>query len=368
MAKRGLPLYFGGVVLVAVAAYGTFHITQGRESALAAARDAKATVAEKGARVEVITVSAGPQQRDISLLGDVRPFQSTTLYGKVSGYLKSVTVDRGDKVQAGQVLAEIDSTETDMQYASASADLENKREKANRSRELVQKGHISPQAAGQVETDLRMAEANVKQLGTLKSYEIIRAPFAGTVTARFADPGALIQNAATNQASSLPVVTISDGSRVRIAAYVEQRDAPFAKIGMEADISDSSNPDRKVKATLSRTSGSLDPRTRTLYVEFDYDNSAGFFVPGSFVQIVLHVPIQSYPRIPTNSLVMRGQDAFVAGIENEVVKLRPVRVASTDGRAIDISEGLKVGDVIGVNLPDDLVDGGKVTTVPARRR
>ncbi len=368
MAKGGIPLYFGGVVLVAVAAYGAFYITQGRESALAAARDAKASTAEQGARVEVITVAAGPERRDISLLGDVRPFQSTTLYGKVSGYLKAVTVDRGDKVQAGQVLAEIDSAETDMQFASATADLENKRQKAARSRELIQKGHISAQAADQTETDLRMAEANVKQLGTLKSYEVLRAPFAGTVTARFADPGALIQNAATNQSSSLPVVTISDGSRVRIAAYVEQRDAPFAKIGMEADISDSTNPDRKVVAKLSRTSGSLDPRTRTLYVEFDYDNHAGFFVPGSFVQIVLHVPIQSYPRIPTNSLVMRGSDSFVAGIENEVLKFRPVRVASTDGRAIDIAEGLKVGDIIAVNLPEDVTDGGRVTTVPARRR
>jgi RND family efflux transporter MFP subunit len=368
-AGRGVGLYLSGVVLAVLAVCAVVYLWRQNDTALAAAREAHAAAVERGPRVEVVAAAQGPTRRDIVLLGDVRANVTATLYGKVSGYLKSIAVDRGDRVEAGQIVAEIDSAETDSQYVSALADLDNKRRVAGRDRELLARGNVAVSAKEQSETNVLMAEANLRQLATMKSYETLKAPFSGTVTARFADPGALIQNAATNQVSSLPVMTISDLSRLRVGAYVEQRDVPFVAVGQEADVTDASRLDRSVAAKVSRTTGALDPRTRTLYIEIDLDSSASFLVAGSFANVVLHVPIQSYPQVPTNALVMRGGKSFVATVTNAgEVKFRPVRVAGTNGAAVDIAEGVAVGERIAVNLPGDVADGSRIQPITVAAR
>jgi membrane fusion protein, multidrug efflux system len=366
---KGVGLYLSSIVLIVVACCAVVYLWQRNDSALSAAREAHAEIVQRGPRVEVVAAAQGPSTRDIVLLGDVKPNVTATLYGKVSGYLKSIPVDRGDRVKAGQTVAEIESAETDSQYVSAVADLENKRRVAARDREMLAHGNVAVSAKELSETNLRMAEANVRQLETMKSYETLKAPFSGTVTARFADPGALIQNAATNQVSSLPVLTISDLSRLRVGAYVEQRDVPFIAVGQEADVTDASRLDRRVSAKISRTTGALDPRTRTLYIEIDLDNSGSFLVAGSFANVTLHVPIQSYPQVPTNALVMRGDKSFVAIVTPAgEVQFRGVRVAGTNGTAVDIAEGVAVGDRIAVNLPGDVTDGSRIQPITVAAR
>src|SRR6185437_9499367 len=93
--------------------------------------------------------------------------------------------------------------------------------------------------------------------------ETMRAPFAGRITARFVDPGALVTNAATNQTSSQPVLTIADDSRLRVDVHVEQRDVPFVHVGDAAEVSDAADRTRIRKAVVARSAGQLDPRTRT---------------------------------------------------------------------------------------------------------
>src|SRR5438105_4570807 len=103
------------------------------------------------------------------------------------------------------------------------------------------------------------AEANVKALATMKAYEVLRAPFAGTVTARYADPGALLQNAANSQTSALPLVTISEIDRLRVYAYPDQHDATFVHAGDPAEITLSERPGIRLGARVTRLSGELDP-------------------------------------------------------------------------------------------------------------
>ena len=141
-----------------------------------------------------------------------------------------------------------------------------------------------------------MAVANVAQLAVMKSYEVMRAPFDGVVTARFVDVGALVQNSTTNKTSNQPVVTIADKTKLRVDVYVEQRDVPFVHVGDMADVADGANAARKVRARIARTSDELDPRTRTLFVELEVDNSEHFLVPGSFAYVTLHVPVAAIPR------------------------------------------------------------------------
>ncbi len=372
MAKRGrfgsFMVYLVGLLVVGGAALVGLHLWQQKDADLVAARHAMAEGLAQGPLVQVANIVQGPKERLITLLGDTRPYQVATLYGKVGGYLRSIAVDRGDHVKAGQVVAEVESAETDRQYDAAVSDLENKRKNAEREGDLVKRGWSSVQTADQAETAYRMAQANMEQLAVMKSYEILRAPFDGTVTARFVDVGALVQSSVTNQTSNQPVMTIADMSRLRVDVYVEQKDVPFVHVGDLADVTDGANPDRKVKARIARTSDQLDPRTRTLFVELEVDNSEDFMVPGSFAYVTLHVPVQSYPEIPVAALIVRGTNTFIANVgKDSTVRMQPVKVATTDGMVASLADGARIGESVVLNLPDEVSDGSRVRPIEGKR-
>jgi multidrug efflux pump subunit AcrA (membrane-fusion protein) len=170
--------------------------------------------------------------------------------------------------------------------------------------------------------------------------------------------------ATTNQASSLPVVTISDTTKLRVSVYVEQRDAAFVHVGDLADVTDASNPDRTTKVKISRTAGALDPKTRTLYIELDVDNRANFLVPGAFVYVTLRLTVPSLLQLPVSALVIRNNTSYVANITDAGdIKLHTVKVAGTDGDVITLSDGVQVGERVAINLPSEVGDGDRVQLV-----
>jgi RND family efflux transporter MFP subunit len=354
-------LFGGAVVVAAVVAVGYFHLSRSQD--VAAAREARANVVDRGPRVEVVAAAQGPSERTITMLADVRANTTAIMYAKVSGYMKAVLVDRGDRVQTGQVIAEIESPEIDQQYYAAVTDLEHKRRNLARSQELLAKGNTTQVAMLQFETDARVAEANVKGLETMKGYQTLRAPFAGRVTARYVDPGTLITNAQTNYVSALPIMTISDDSRLRVYCYVQQQDVPFINVGDTADIVDASNPERRMQAKVSRMTGELETRTRTMQIEINIDNTEGFLVAGSFANVTLHIPIKSYPQIPVSGLLVKGNDSFVAMVENDTLRYKPIRIQTTDGNTVTVAEGIRQGDRVAINLPDEITDGAKVQPI-----
>jgi membrane fusion protein, multidrug efflux system len=365
---RSLFLYVAGALILAGSGWEVWSLWHQRGVELHATSQALAASEARGPVVRVTAVKAGPTERLITLLGDARPNTTAIVYGKLGGYLAKISVDRGDVVKAGDVLAVVESRETDNQYASALADLDNKKRLADRATQLVGRHDVSEQAYDQSQTDLRVATSRLAELATMKSYEILQAPFDGTITARFVDPGALISNAGANMTSSQPVLTIADTSKLRIDIYVEQRDVPFVHIGDVADVSDASHSDRSVKAKIVRTSGQLDPRTRTLFAELEVDNSSKFLVPGSFAYVTLHVPIESYPEVPAAALITRGIKTFVADVgDDTVVHIRPVTLARSDGMVVGLRDGVKVGQRVALNVPDEIVDGSHVQPTDAAR-
>jgi RND family efflux transporter MFP subunit len=368
MAKSGplrsLVLYSIGLLLLCGAGWEVWSLWQQRGDQLAVTSKALAAAEARGPTVRVMTVTQGPAERLITLLGDARPFVNATIYAKLGGYLAKIPVDRGDVVKAGDVLAVIESRETDNQYASALADLENKKRLGERAAQLYGHGDASQQAYDQAQTDLRVATSRLAELATMKSYEVLRAPFDGTITARFVDPGAMISNAGANMTSAQPVLTIANTAKLRIDVYVEQRDVPFVHVGDLADVSDAAQSDRVVKAKIARTSGQLDPRTRTLFVELDVDNTGGFLVAGSFAYVTLHVPVESFPEIPSAALITRGTKTFVADVGNDtVVHIRPVTLARSDGVRVELRDGVKAGQRVALNVPDEIIDGSRVQPV-----
>jgi membrane fusion protein, multidrug efflux system len=354
-----------GVLFVVIGAVAYFHFT--RNQNVASARESRAAIAERGPRVEFVAAKAGPTERTIRLLGDVRSGATAVLYAKVAGYIKEVRVDKGDKVEIGDILAEIESPELDQQFAASSADLANKRRTLARIKELHSKGNATQVALQNAETEVTVAENNVGVLATSVSYKTVRAPFAGRVTARFVDPGALVTNSQTNITSAMPMMTLSDDSRVRVFTYVQQVDVPFVQVGNRAVISDAANPERNKVGTITRMTGELEPRTRTMLIEVHLDNADGFFTPGSFAYATLHVPIRSYIQIPVGALITRGQDHVVGVLDNEIVRFRTVKVASTDGAVVSLTDGLKAGERVVINLPNEVTNGSRVQPVVVAR-
>jgi RND family efflux transporter MFP subunit len=352
-------------LVIATGAVAYFHIT--RNQNVASARESRAVVVERGPRVEFVTAAAGPTERMIRLLGDVRSGATAVLYAKVAGYMKEIYVDKGDKVETGQVLAEIESPEVEQQFAASSADLANKRRNLARIKELFSKGNTTQVALYNAETEVAVAENNVGVLATSVSYKTVRAPFAGRVTARFVDPGALVTNSQTNITSAMPMMTLSDDTRVRVFTYVQQMDVPFVQVGNRAVISDAANPERNKVGTVTRMTGELEPRTRTMLIEVHLDNADGFFTPGSFAYVTLHVPIRSYIQIPVGGLITRGEDHVVGVLDNDVVRFRTVKVATTDGAVVSLLDGLKAGERIVINLPNEVTNGSRVQPVTVAR-
>src|SRR5262249_11454248 len=161
------------------------------------------------------------------------------------------------------------------------------------------------------------AQAQVATLAQQKSYEVLRAPFAGTVTARYADPGALVQAAVGAQTGALPLVTISTPERLRVYVYVPQRDATSVKGGDAAKVTLPERGDVVVQGQVARRADALDPRTRMMLVEVDVDNRDGRIVPGSFVTVTLSFATLPEVTVPVEALVMRGQKAQVFVVEGD---------------------------------------------------
>jgi hypothetical protein len=148
---------------------------------------------------------------------------------------------------------------------------------------------------------------------------------------------------------------------------VQQQDVPFVSVGDDAEVFDAANPDRRRQAQVTRMTGELDPKARAMQIEVNIDNKDNFLAAGSFAYVTLHIPIRSYPLIPVSGLIVRGNDNFVATVDNDILRFKPIKVASTDGNLISVAEGLKPGERIAVNLPDEATNGSRVRPVAPRR-
>ena len=363
--RRGSAwLYLAGILAVLVAGVMAFLLFTRQRSHVEAATEQLTAEGQKGPSVEIATARKVAGSNTVRLIGEVHAFQSAILYAKVSGYMRSISVDKGDFVRANQIIGVIESPETDKQYQAAVADAHNKELIANRAATLVKKEMISQQDADQAAADAAVSKANLEQIGTLKAYEELRAPFSGTVTARYSDPGALIQSAATSQTSALPLVEVSEISRLRIYVYVDQAHASLVRNGDTVTITDQANPGLKVVAHVTRTSGAIDPKTRTLLVEIDVDNPHNRILAGSFVQVELKVQSPRYVEVPSDALIVRGTRTFVAVVTpDNTIKFTQVAVAEQTGETARLFSGLEEGERVARSIGERVPEGGRVQPV-----
>lgn len=358
--KKSLRVWLGGGFVVAIAALGLILMFFKQKTALAKETNVRVSELKEGPVVKAMKAGMTSGDKGLTLIGEARPFQSVTLYAKTSGYMNKILVDKGDKVHVGQLLATIVSPEVDESYKAAIADLENKQKILKRDQALLQKEYISKEDEEQTETSVKMAEAQVRSLREQMAYKNIVAPFAGTITARFADPGALVQNATNSQTSAQPVVTLSELDKIRVYVYVAQNDAVYLKDNYPVTISMTERPDVKIKAKVTRMAGELDPKTRMMLVEIDLPNKDNQIIPGSYLQVTFQAADKKDLSIPAESLVIRAGKYFVPTINNGAIHYQPVTVANNDGVHVSILNGIQQGDTVGLNVSPELMEGQHV--------
>ena len=361
--KRTKWVYLVGIVGVVAALVGVVLIATSRKAAADREEKDRTEEIQKGPRVRVARAQASPPVRKLELQGEARPFASATLYAKVSGYIREMRVDKGDLVKPNQIVAVIEAPEIDRQYEAALADASYKKANARRAAELAKPGVVSVAEAETQVGVAQVADAQVATLAQQKSYEVLRAPFAGTVTARYADPGALVQAATGAQTGALPLVTISTPERLRVYVYVPQREAAYVKVGDRALITMPDRAEVSMEGHVARQSSELDARTRMMLVEVDLDNRDGKIVPGSFVTVTLTFATPPEVIVPVEALVVNQQKPTVFVLDGDTVHSRPVVISDNDGSIVRLASGLRAGELVALNVGDNVADGARVQPV-----
>lgn len=305
---------------------------------------------------------------NVTLPANVSPLYQTTLYAKVSGYLKWIGPDKGDAVKKDQILAIIDAPEVEEQYHQAQSDYHIKQLTSER---LAKVWKESPDVIAKQDVDVAEAATQgakhlMEQRSALRDYTKVRAPYAGIITARFADPGALIQVATASSAGAIPLFTIMDLNTVRVYTNVPQDDSPWVQPGItKASVIVKGLEGRSFTGTVTRSTLALDPSTRSLLVEIDLPNQDHALRPGTFVEVTLGLrEIPDALVLPPQAVISgpKGKSVFI--VEANRAKSMPVQTGISDGRWIEIAAGLSGDEEVVVVGKRKLVDRALVSSAP----
>lgn len=344
------------LVLAAVAGVTALFVREHRANARQVERLQREL--DRGPVVRVARVKLAPPERVVSLPAEVRADRRAVLYAKVSGYVKKLLVDRGEKVKEGQVLAVLESPDLEAQVAAAEAEVMLRRQQLQRAQRLAGKS-ISENDLQQAEESVKIAQSALDRARVQKGYDTLRAPFAGTITARYADPGALLPAATGSTGGAQPLLEIAQLDRLRVALQLGQDDAARVRAGDPVSLKiDPSKP--PLVARISRIAQSLDARSRTMLCEIDLVAPPPGLYPGAFVQASVTLHGEPRPLVPAEALVAQAGQTYVAMIQDGKVKLQRVRVGNDDGSIVEVLEGLHGGEYVALNLGTDVPDGAPV--------
>jgi RND family efflux transporter MFP subunit len=324
--------------------------------------------------------------REIVLPGNMQAFTMAPIYARTTGYVKSWSHDIGSHVKKGELLAVIETPELDQQLSQAKADLATAvsnaslaKVTADRYRGLIGQNAVSQQdtdnAVAQYEarnTEVASAQANVRRLQEMQSFERIVAPFDGVITARNLDIGQLVTTAGSTTTTgagtisgSKEVFDLSAIGTLRVFVNVPQIYAPDAKNGVTATLTLPQYPGRVFHGTLVRSSDAVDPATRTLLAEIDVDNRSGELLPGSYVEVHLNVS-SNVPAliVPISALILEPDGLHVATVDaSHHAHIVRVTQGRDSGSTMEILGGLAPGQSVIANPPDSLTDGELVRVV-----
>jgi membrane fusion protein, multidrug efflux system len=327
-------------------------------------------VAERGPHVLVTQLKGDASERTVDLPASVHGYVETPVYAKIPGYMKTINVDKGDRVKAGQVIAVIQSPETDKQVADARSYYWLQAVTDRRYQELVRQQVIPQQTADNSHASMLQAWDAYQQEVAMQSYEIVRAPFDGIVTARYADPGTLIPQSTTSSSANAPIVSLAMLAPLRVYAYAPQSLSPYIKDGDRARVTVSEFTGRQFSGTITRHPEALDQNTRTMLVEVDLPNADRSLYPGMYADMHLTTRVTaSSISAPDDALVFRNNKVYLPIVRGDRLSLIAVNLGHDDGYTVEVSGGgLHAGDLVAMNVGEAAHDGEIVQPVEPNQR
>jgi RND family efflux transporter MFP subunit len=331
----------------------------------ASAADQKPPVA-----VRVAQPKRGDIIRYVTLPGTVRANQQATLYAKVAGYLKTVAVDKGQAVQAGELLAEIEVPERLAELKRGEAEARVAEIELRRLTEAQKKAPdlILPQAMDKARGALETAQASIEAAQSLLGFAKIQAPFAGVITMRYVDPGAFVPAAtAGSTPQNAALFTLMDFDVVRVQTGVPENEVPLVKTGQPVKVAIEELPGRAIEGKVSRIAYALDEATRTMLVETDLPNADQTLRPGMYAMVKIGLEQHTNALImPLEALVMEKTNAFVYKYVDGKAKKTPVTVGFNDGASFELLKGVEPNDRIILTGKLTLADGQPVQITDAK--
>jgi RND family efflux transporter MFP subunit len=341
--------------------------------------------------VAVALVERKPIVNSLTLSGEFRPFQVVDVHAKVAGYIREISVDVGDKVKEGQVMAILEVPELSAQVVAAEAARKRSQDAIRRAQSDVERaksahaaahsayarlkqastarpGLIAEQelddalakdkegeaqvdsavaALAEAQSQLSIEEAECKRLQAMESYTRITAPFAGVLTKRYADTGSLIQAGTASNTQAMPVVQLAEWSKLRLVVPVPESAVPSIHLGTAVQVK---VPDlkRTFEGRVARFADAVTDETRTMHTEIDVDNLDGTLIGGMYAETalvldqkdgVLTVPIQAVQR--------NGSQASVLTVDSAGrIEERQITLGEEGSNQIEVVTGLKENDQV----------------------
>jgi RND family efflux transporter MFP subunit len=355
---------------------------------------ARATAAAANAPPVVEVVQAQPvgAVQRLALPGYTAAWHSSTIYARVNGFVGSWSVDIGDRVHAGQVLALIETPDLDAQLAAARAQLQ-----AGQAQVLVRKAEAtfslstyerwrdSPQGVvseqereekradydsavarlKSAQADVALAQARVNQYAALTQFKKVTAPYDGVITVRDIDIGNLVTAGSTSATTSLYVMTQNNPIRIFVDAPQSAAD-DLINSSVPVQVQSNGGVRREYSGRVTRTSAAINPQARTLRVEVDIPNPNDQFVPGMYVRVGFGLPARGLVQVPAAALLWRPGGPQVARVDaSGRISFRDVTIGRDDGSVVELASGAVAGDRLALNVSSQIVDGERVRVQPS---
>ncbi len=382
LALAGI-LVLGGLFLLG-------HFPNVRRSALA--RDDASAMTQALPVVSVLKPRPQARSTDLTLPADVQALKQTSVYPRANGYLRRMLVDIGDRVEADQLLAELDTPEVNAQLNQAQAAVQQAEaslKKAQvdttlaestlqRYQEAARTGAVAQQdldekrtQVDQAKASLNVAQANlaagraqVEQLQAMQSFARITAPFAGVITARNYDVGALLSP--SNLSATKPLFQMEQIDTLRVFVNVPQTYATVVQPGQDAELEVRNYSGKLFRGKVVRSSGSIDQATRTLRVEIHVPNAEGLLYAGMYGQAQLHLAQDAKVYlVPSSALIFNADGLSLGLVENGVVRFQRVSAGRDFGVEIEIIQGLSGEERVVTNPGEHMRAGSHVQVVAA---
>lgn len=322
--------------------------------------------------VNVVSPESGQGGGELDLPGRLQAYARAPIFARTSGYLKYWKADIGQKVKAGDLLAEIETPDLDQQLLQAKADLASaranealalttaKRWQAMRDSDSVSRQEVD-EKTGDYEAKhalAQAAQANLERIQALKGFAKLVAPFDGVVTARETDVGALINAGGGGQ----ELFVVSDVHKLRMYVNVPQNYVPSIREGATVKLTVPEYPGKTFSGTVESTSAAINAASGTTLVQVSVDNADGKLLPGGYASVTFDLPADAaLLRVPASALVFDDKGLRVATVDGQnKVAFKVVTIARDFGKTVQLGSGIAAGDRLIESPPDGLADGDTV--------